>query len=228
MEQIQGSSKQKFIPSQIMSFSTIRKIGPAVENDSFTKYPAIAEVKGELIVCNDITKLKKHSSRLVKENYAEYLDFISKRDIEKDRWIYNIIDGISEQNNILYRDENCLVIPSYTWDSKNVEKLHILALPTDKSMRTIRELDVTDIPLLKHMKNVTLNKIQEKYKLKEENLKIFFHYDPSTYHLHIHFINTEHTDSFSSVEYSHDLDTIIFNLRMDSDYYKKIRLNRRI
>jgi hypothetical protein len=29
------------------------------------------------------------------------------------------------------------------------------------------------------------------------------------------------------VEYSHDLDTVIFNLKMDSDYYKKIKLNRR-
>lgn len=228
MELINGKMKYKFIPSQIMSFPSIRKIGPAVENDSFTKYPAIAEIKGEFIVCNDITKLKKYSSRVVKETYTEYLDFISKRDIEKDRWIYNIIDGISEQHNILHRDEHCVVVPSYTWDTKNVEKLHILALPIDKSIRTIRELDLDDVPLLNHMKKVTLKKIQEKYGLKEENLKIFFHYDPSTYHLHIHFMNTEYTDSFSSVEYSHDLDSVIFNLKIDSDYYKKIRLNRRI
>ena len=57
---------------------------------------------------------------------------------------------------------------------------------------------------------------------------MFFHYDPSTYHLHIHFINTRYTENWSSVEYSHDLDIVIFNLRMDRDYYKKIRLNRRI
>ena len=78
------------------------------------------------------------------------------------------------------------------------------------------------------MKKITLEKIEEKYNLKEENLKMFFHYDPSTYHLHIHFINTEYTESWSSVEYSHDLDTVIFNLKLDSDYYKKIKLNRRV
>jgi len=52
-------------------------------NDSFTKYQAIAEVKGEYIVCKDITKLKKYSKRIIKESYDEYLEFLSKKDIEK-------------------------------------------------------------------------------------------------------------------------------------------------
>jgi m7GpppX diphosphatase len=88
------------------------------------------------------------------------------------------------------------------------------------------------------MKRVTLEQIEEEqieeeqieenYELKEENLKIFFHYDPSTYHLHMHFINTKNTKSGSSVEYSHDLDMVIFNLKLDSDYYKKINLNKRV
>jgi m7GpppX diphosphatase len=199
-----------------------------MENDSFTKYEAIAEVKGEYIVCNDITKLKKYSNLLIKESYEEYLDFLSKRDIEKDRWIYNIIDGIAECDKIIYRDLNLIVIPTYTWDTKNIDKLHILCLPTNKNIRTIRDLTSEHIPLLQRMKDVTLETIEKIYGLTEENLKIFFHYEPSTYHLHIHFINTVYTKSLSSVEYSHDLDSVIFNLSIDSDYYKKIKLNRRI
>jgi m7GpppX diphosphatase len=227
MELIYGSTKQKFIPNTVISFPSIRKIKIIIENDSFTKYEAIAEVKGEYIICNDITKLRQNSKRLVKESYEEYLEFISKRDKEKDRWIYNIIDGIAEQDKIIYRDSSLIVIPTYTWDSKNIDKLHILCLPTNKNIRTIRDLSLKDVPLLEHMKDITLETIEKSYGLKEENLKIFFHYDPSTYHLHIHFINTGHTESWSSVEYSHDLDTVIFNLKMDSDYYKKIKLNRR-
>jgi m7GpppX diphosphatase len=227
MELIYGSTKQTFIPNTVISFPCIRKIKTIIENDSFTKYEAIAEVKGEYIICNDITKLKKYSKRIIKESYDEYLDFLSQRDIEKDRWIYNIIDGKAEQDKILYRDLNLIVIPTYTWDSKNIDKLHILCLPTNKNIRTIRDLTSEHIPLLQHMKYITLETIEKSYGLKEENLKIFFHYEPSTYHLHIHFINTGHTESWSSVEYSHDLDTVIFNLKMDSDYYKKIKLNRR-
>jgi len=228
MELIYGSSKQTFIPHSVMSFPNIRKIKLLMENDSFTKYEAITEVKGEYIICNDISKLKKYSKRIFKETYDEYLEFIKNRDSEKDRWIYNIIDGLAEQDNIIYRDEYSIVIPTYIWDSINIEKLHILCLPTDINLRTIRELTILNVPLLEHMKKVTLQQIEKKYGLKEENLKIFFHYEPSTYHLHIHFINNVYKDSGSSVEYSHDLDSVIFNLKIDSDYYKKIKLNRRM
>lgn len=98
----------------------------------------------------------------------------------------------------------------------------------DKRLRTIRELTKEDIPLLEHMKKTTLEKIEAVYGLKEESLKIYFHYDPSTYHIHIHFVNTVYKDAGSSVEYSHELDSVIFNLSIDSDYYRKAKLNRRL
>lgn len=228
MEQIDQNIKFKFIPNEVLSFENIRKIKTIMENDSFIKYQAIAEVKGEYIICNDISKLKKYSKRIIKETYDEYLIFLSNRDIEKDRWMYNIIDDISEQDKILFKDNNVIVIPTYLWDSQNIDKLHVLCLPIDKSIRTIRDLTSKHIPLLQHMKDATLKIIEKSYGLKEENLKIFFHYDPSTYHLHIHFINTGYSEAWSSVEYSHDLDSVIFNLSIDSDYYKKIKLNRRV
>ena len=67
-----------------MSFQNIVKIKTIMENDSFTKYQAIAEVKGEYIVCNDISKLKTYTKRIVKESYKEYLEFIKNRDYEKE------------------------------------------------------------------------------------------------------------------------------------------------
>jgi m7GpppX diphosphatase len=184
-------------------------------------------VKCEYAASNTISKLKKSETQIVKETHEEYLDVIMNRDIEKDRWIYNIIDGISEQENIMYRDDYSITMPTYTWDSKNVERLHILCIPLDKQLRTIRELTKEHIPLLERMKKTSLEKIEEVYGLKEGNLKIYFHYDPSTYHLHIHFVNARYKDAGSSVEYSHDLDSVIFNLTLDSDYYRKIKLNRR-
>lgn len=228
MELIDGLTKYKFIPNTIVSFPSIRKIKTIMENDSFIKYQAIAEVKGEYIVCNDNTKLKKYTKRIIKESYEEYLEFMLKRGFEKDQWIYNIINGSAEKETILYRDDTIIVIPAYTWDSTEIEKIHILCLPTDTSIRTIRDLTLENVQLLEHMKNATLQQIEEIYGLTEENLKMFFHYDPSTYHLHIHFINNVNTETWSSVEYSHDLDSVIFNLKMNSNYYKQIKLNRRL
>jgi m7GpppX diphosphatase len=216
----------KFMPSNLIS--VLKKENLILKNDIYKKYISTAEVEGELIVCNDINKMRKFEKKIIRESYEEYLKYLKKRDIEKDRWIYNIIDGISEQDSILYRDQQCIIIPTYMWDSKNIDKLHLICLPLDISLRSIRSLNSSHIPLLEHMKNITLNIIKNRYNIDEYYIKMFFHYEPSTYHLHIHFVNLANNDARSSVEYSHELNNVIFNLSICSDYYKKAILNKRI
>jgi m7GpppX diphosphatase len=218
----------KFIPSKLSSFNTIQKNELILKNDIYEKYKCTAEVEGQLIICNDISKMRKSEKKIIRESYDDYLKYISKRDIEKDRWIYNIIDGISEQNSILYKDDKCIVIPTYMWDGVNVDKLHILCMPLNTSLRSIRSLHKSHIPLLEHMKNVTLNIIKNTYGIDEHYIKMFFHYEPSTYHLHIHFVNVANYESHSSVEYSHELNNVIFNLTICPDYYQLAILNKRI
>ena len=104
--------------------------------------------------------------------------------------------------------------------------MHILSFPINKKLRCIRDLRGDHIPLLEHMKKVTIETITKIYKLYESQLKIFVHYDPSTYHLHIHFMYIEYIEGYSSVEYSHEINSVIYNLSIDNDYYKKIVLNK--
>jgi len=222
-----GNINYKFIPSRVTTFDKIIKNNKTMENDVYEKYESTAEVSGELIICNDITKMKRTEKKIIRETYEEYLKSLQKRDPNKDKWIYNIIDGSSEQEQILHRDETCIVIPTYMWDSTNIDKLHILCLPTDISLRSIRSLTAEHIPLLEHMKKVTLETIKNKYGVDECYLKMFFHYEPSTYHLHIHFVNTSNYDARTSVEYSHELNNVIFNLSIYSQYYKVALLNIR-
>jgi len=217
----------KFIPSRLSSLDSIKKNESVLKNDIYEKYKATAEIEGELIICNDINQMKRFEKKIVRETYQDYLKYIKYRDPKKDQWIYNIIDGTSEQESILYRDELCIVIPTYMWDVKNTEKMHILCLPTDISLRSIRSLTSVHIPLLEHMKRFTLNVIKQKYNIDEYHVKMFFHYEPSTYHLHIHFVNVAHHDARSSVEYSHELNNVLFNLSICSDYYQQAVLNKR-
>lgn len=217
----------KFIPSSVVSFENISKNKITFANDIYKKYESTATISGELIVCNDATKMKITEKKIMQETYQSYLKTLENRDPKKDKWIYNILDGSSEQDSILYKDELCIVIPSYTWSSTNVEKMHILCLPTDTSLRSIRSLTLQHIPLLKHMKKVTTKIIKKIYNIDECFLKMFFHYDPSTYHLHIHFSNVSNIDILSSVEYSHELNNVMFNLFICSDYYKKAILNKK-
>ena len=227
MIKIEDNKKYQFIPSSVHSFDDIKLNKQTMSNDIYTKYQATAEINGQLIVCNDVSKMKRYTKKIRKESYEEYLLCLEQRDPKKDEWIYNIINGTAEQDKILHRDELCIVIPTYIWDEFDIEKLHILCLPTDISLRSIRSLESKHIPLLNHMKKVSFDAIKRKYNIDNDELKMFFHYEPSTYHLHIHFVNTVHRDAGSSVEYSHELDSVMFNLELDSDYYKKILLNKR-
>ena len=228
MQQTIGNVNYKFIPHKVDNIEKTMKIKKTMENDIYEKYEATAIVDGELIICKDASKLKQRVKKLVQEDYETYLQTLEKRDTKKDIWIYNIIDGISEQESILYRDDKCVVFINYFWDGKDIDKLQLLCMPTDKTLRTIRSLDISHLPILEHMKTVTLNVIREKYGLEQGDIKMYFHYEPSTYHLHIHFVNTVSSHLHSSVEYSHELNCVMFNLKMMSDYYKIALLNVRI
>lgn len=217
----------KFLPSRLSNIDGIVKNKVTLKNDIYEKYDATAQVDGELIICNDVNLMRRSEKKIIRESYDDYLRYILKRDPKKDQWIYNIIEGKSEQESVIYRDEQCIVIPTYMWDGKCVDKLHILCMPTDTILRSIRSLTAAHIPLLEHMKRETIRVIKQKYDLDENQLKMFFHYEPSTYHLHIHFVNVSHHDSRSSVEYSHELNSVMFNLSICNDYYQRAILNKR-
>jgi hypothetical protein len=228
MQQTIDNVNYKFIPSKVYNIEKTMKVKKTMENDIYEKYEATAIVDGELIICKDVSQMKQHVKKLLQEDHETYLQTLENRDPKKDQWIYNIIDGISEQESILYRDEKCIVFINYFWDGKDTDKLQLLCMPTDTNLRSIRSLDASHLPLLKHMKTVTLDVIREKYGLEEGDIKMYFHYEPSTYHLHIHFVNTVSNHLHSSVEYSHELNSVMFNLKIMSDYYKIVLLNIRV
>jgi diadenosine tetraphosphate (Ap4A) HIT family hydrolase len=228
MQQTINNVNYKFIPSKVYNIEKTMKVKKTMENDIYEKYEATAIVDGELIVCKDVSQMKQRVRKLVREDFEMYMQTLENRDPKKDIWIYNVIDGISEQEAILYRDDKCIVFINYFWNGNDVDKLQLLCTPTDRNLRSIRSLDASHLPLLEHMKQVTLNVIREKYGLEQGDIKMYFHYEPSTYHLHIHFVNTASGHLHSSVEYSHELNSVMFNLKMMSDYYKIVLLNIRV
>ena len=201
-----------------------------LQNDIFIKHNAIINnLQGELIICSDINKIDGFCKKIARETYSEYLDFITKRDFKKEQWVYNILDGVAEQEKILYRDEQIVIIPTYTWaDHSDLTKMYLLTFPIDKKLHSIRDLDATHTDLLELIKIKTLETIKSTYGFDSDIIKMYLHYAPSTYHLHIHFVLISNTDANSSCEYSHELNTVIENLKINSDYYKLIVMNKRI
>lgn len=197
-----------------------------ITNDVYSKYSAkINNLEGELIICTDINKLDGFCKKVVYETYKEYLVIISKRDWNKEQWVYNILYGSAEQDKIFYRDEQIVIVPNYTWDTNYALRMYLLVFPLDKSLHTLRDLNSSHIELLTYIKTKTLDTIRSIYGFDSDIIKMFIHYAPSTYHLHIHFVLVSNLDANSSTEYSHDLDTVINILEIRSDYYQSESIN---
>ncbi len=216
-----------FIPDEVPIESLI-KLNKIQSNDIYEKYKVMSNITGNLICCKDKSKINKKQNKITKETYDEYINFINSYDISKDKWIYNIIDGYAEIDKILYQDEQIIIIPSYTYDGLIKEKIHILVICKDKMLRTIRDLESSHIELLEHVKTKGLEIICEKYLIEPEFLNIYFHYAPSTYQLHIHFTNLNNKDVRNSVDCAHHIDNVIFNLKLNSNYYKLIDMVKRV
>lgn len=55
-------------------------------------------------------------------------------------------------------------------------------------------------------------------------LRIYLHYQPSFYHLHVHFTYLLHTAPGIHCERGHLLQTVIGNLELATDYYRRATL----
>ena len=91
MELTNGQIKHIFIPTEVISFPNIRKTKILLQNDAFTKFEAITEVKCEYIVCNDITKTKKsaQNQELIHIKYIIRVRFIFFILINFTNWVHN-------------------------------------------------------------------------------------------------------------------------------------------
>lgn len=224
---VKDNMKYTLVPNNTW-LDSIQKIEEIFNNGLYEKYKINLNISGELIVCNDLTKIENFNYKIISETYTEYLKYIEDRDLSKDQWIYDIIDKKTEQNKILYQDDDIIIIPDYSWNENILDRMHLLTIPTDKNIRCIRTLNNSHVNLLQKIKNKTLEIIKNKYGFDTEQIKMFVHYTPSTYHLHVHFSLVSNTEINSSVEYSHELTNIIFNLEMNGDYYKLAILNKRV
>ena len=160
------------------------------------------------------------------ESYDDYISNILPEGLTRNRqWIYDIFDGKKEQDRILYQDDDFVLIPDIKWDGKEKWELRVVAFFKDKKLHSMRDLTADNLELLEKVKNIGSKIINEKFKLDENQLKIFFHYRPTVWQLHMHFhcLFLKHTSS--SIERAHSIYSVIENLKLDTDYFKKVKIH---
>ena len=197
-------------------------LGKVLENDVYSKYKIEAKVCGEMIKSIDCDYYSRNKDNLAKETFKDYLGIIDTILPKNWIWAYNIIDGISEQDDIIYQNEHFVLIPTFTWDKKDMKKIHILSFVKDKQLKSIRSLTNNHISLLEHILSKSLDVIESHYGIKKEKFRAYIHYPPSAWLLHIHFNLVENKDASMAIDYTHELHQVVFNLKLCSEYYQKI------
>jgi len=194
------------------------------ENTENTFKITVENTTTKLYIKNKYPKKVFYKSKLKLETYDEYLKLEIKDNLKEKEWIYNIIDHKAEQESIIFEDDNIIIIPDYKWNH-DIRGLHILGIYKDKSLRSIRDLDNSHYKMLQESIQTGCKIISNHYNFKIDNLLTFFHYHPSTWQLHVHFMNMNDKKTRSNVlPRSHLASTVIQNLESMPDYYKKIKL----
>ncbi|KAK2606100.1 hypothetical protein QQS21_003495 [Conoideocrella luteorostrata] len=164
-----------------------------------------ADLKINLIYpCTEshIKKYSKQHVRFVTETPEIYKNKIrpymqSKRDEGRLNWVFNIIEGRTEVEDVIYRtklgeagDEGFLLLPDLNWDRSTLDALHLLAIVERRDIWSLRDLNKKHIPWLQHMKDKVLSATVKTYPtIEPDQLKLYVHYQPTYYHFHIHVVH---------------------------------------
>ncbi|XP_065220430.1 m7GpppX diphosphatase [Planococcus citri] len=143
-------------------------------------------------------------------------------------WVFNILEHKSEKDRIVYEDtdpENgFILIPDLKWDGKQFETLYLLAICNKRGLKSLRDLNSSHIQLLNNILYSGSKAIEDKYGLTRSRLRIFFHYPPSFYHLHVHFTYIDFEAPGINFERAHSLVSVLENIRTKGDYYQRTTL----
>ena len=169
------------------------------------------------------TTKKKFSPNkvLTFELYSDYLIKANARDKGRDKWIYDVLNGTSESDRVIFRDEKFIMFPPKRFD-EDLSKFHMLSFVTDISIRSLRDLTDEHITLLQHIYSKSTEIIFKKFGIHENRLRAYIHYHPTTWVLHVHFNLISNKDVTSSVEYSYSLCDVIQNLEINGNYYRLV------
>jgi hypothetical protein len=192
-------------------------------NDRYVTYKVNHVFTGTLFTIDNPTgaDFKNKDQSFVTETFEDYQKKMVNLKENNYKWILNIIEGISEVDRIIYRNENFICIPDIKFNNENLDNLHILAISANISLRTLRELNQSNLSILYDMIEKTYESIEKKYGIERKYVKAFIHYPPSFYVLHIHFMNVKIKDSGTSFERCHDVNRVIENIERDDKYYKR-------
>ncbi|XP_015277995.1 PREDICTED: m7GpppX diphosphatase isoform X2 [Gekko japonicus] len=212
------------------------KLQLQMSNDIYSTYhlylpPELNEIKTTVVYPATEKHLQKYLRRevyLIQETGADYetitLPFIESQSFSI-QWVYNILEKKAEADRIIYENpdptDGFVLIPDLKWDRKQLDDLYLIAICHCRGIKSLRDLTAEHLPLLKNISKEGKEAIVKRFGVSGAQLRVYLHYQPSYYHLHVHFTALSYDAPGSSVERAHLLSDVIDNLELDSGYYRK-------
>jgi Scavenger mRNA decapping enzyme C-term binding len=141
--------------------------------------------------------------------------------IERKRWIYDLINGLREQECVRYDCDDYMILPDA--EAQNSGRvLNWLVVFKDLRLRSVRDLrGARDGPMLRTLRD----QLNSMFLGMQTTTMFYFHAPPSVWQLHLHIASPcdllRTTNDMQKVQF---LDDVISNIEIDSDYYAKATL----
>ncbi|MFH4975587.1 hypothetical protein AB6A40_002296 [Gnathostoma spinigerum] len=222
--------------NDIIAKSTLRLIcqNDIYENHSLKLPDLFAGAKATLInPCTEkhINKYREQERFILHETSHDYqtitLPYISSNQLSIE-WVYNLLDYKAEVDRLIYDDcdphNGFMLYPDLKWSGEQIENLYCLAIIRRRGIKSVRDLTANELPLLENIREKGLAAIRERYGVRDDQVKAYFHYQPSFYHLHVHFIHVSYDAPASGTAKAILLDDVINNISLVPDFYQKCTL----
>ncbi|KAM6238277.1 m7GpppX diphosphatase [Porphyrio hochstetteri] len=212
------------------------KLELQMHNDIYSTYhlyppPEMSEIKTTVVYPATEKHLQKYLRQevhLIRETWEDYksitLPFIQSQSFSI-QWVYNILEKKAEADRIVHENPDpCngfVLVPDYKWNQNQLDDLYLIALVRRRDLTSLRDLTAEHLPLLRNILQEGQEAVTKHFGVPASQLRLYLHYQPSYYHLHVHFTALGYDAPGCSVERAHLLPDVIDNLAMDSMYYQK-------
>jgi m7GpppX diphosphatase len=157
------------------------------------------------------------------------------------QWVGEVVQSSRESEFVKLRTEDFVLLPDINCnrrvckqgprpgrartgegssDTVQVKRFNWLAIVTDPSIRSIRDLRGEHLQMLEELQRQCIAAIRREYEVEAEDVMVFANYPPSVYRLHFHLCAPFFKPSAYDAFRMHPLSAIINNLRIHPEYYR--------
>jgi len=221
-------------------FSSATVVQKTFHNDIYGNYSGFPkqELNGLKITVihpateKHIEKWSAQESFLVNETPELYssvlLDHLKESSFDV-KWVYNILEHRRESERIVCEDPDpatgFVLLPDLKWDGHTLENLYLVAIVRRRDLTSIRDLRSQHLPLLRNIWRKGTEAIERRYGVPACRLRVYLHYQPSYYHLHVHFTSVRFEAPGTHVGKAHLLPEVISNVELLPDFYQRATLS---